>query len=68
MPFGCGFRGVQALMEARQSGRHERVVQSAKRDMRESIATTSGVPIPEDLSWNPTRAVEDDDEVVIEVR
>ena len=55
-------------MEAGQSSRHERAIRSAKKDMWDSIATTSGVPVPEDpdLAWNPHPAA-DDDEVVIEV-
>ena len=57
------------MMEVGQSVRYERAIQSAKREMLESISIVSGVPIKDNLeyAWNSSSCAEDD-EVVIEVQ
>lgn len=63
-------RGIHGLMEVRQSGRHQRAARSAKREMWEGIAASSGIPVAQDspIPWDlSATSVGDDDDVIIEV-
>eukprot|EP00192_Tetraselmis_astigmatica_P006659 CAMPEP_0117696996 /NCGR_PEP_ID=MMETSP0804-20121206/28984_1 /TAXON_ID=1074897 /ORGANISM="Tetraselmis astigmatica, Strain CCMP880" /LENGTH=733 /DNA_ID=CAMNT_0005511199 /DNA_START=110 /DNA_END=2313 /DNA_ORIENTATION=+ len=65
-------RGIRGLMEVGQSGRHERAVRAAKREMWESIALSAGIPVSSKetsgrpAEWNlfASGGVEDDEVII----